>query len=151
MQKPAFHEQRNGAAVPVVAVDLADVALANRLAHEILGHSLDELSRPGRDLLTQLEELATARVKALLKENKENKHRATDISFSRRDIREFSGWTNTRLHIHLKELSDFEYMIADAGRNGMPFRYRLAYEGQGKDGQRFMLGLKNVEELRPQA
>jgi hypothetical protein len=151
MQKPAFHEQRNGAAVPAVAVDLDDVALANRLAHEILGHSLDELSRPGRDLLMQLEELAAARVKALRKDNPDSKHRATDISFSRRDIREFTGWTNTRLHIHLKELTDFEYAIVDAGRNGMPFRYRLAYEGQGKEGQRFMLGLKDVSALRGSA
>jgi hypothetical protein len=33
----------------------------------------------------------------------------------------------------------------------MPFRYRLAWEGQGKDGKRFVLGLKDVTELRPEA
>jgi len=37
----------------------------------------------------------------------------------------------------------------EAGRNGMPFRYRLAYEGQGKDGRRFMLGLKDADTLKP--
>ena len=68
--------------------------------------------------------------------------------FSRRDIREFTGWSNTRLHVHLKELVDFEYIVIETGRNGMPFRYRLAWEGQGKDGKRFMLGLTDPEKLR---
>ena len=43
---------------------------------------------------------------------------------------------------------DFEYIVIETGRNGMPFRYRLAWEGQGKDGQRFMLGLKDPAKLR---
>ena len=140
-----------GSTVEYIEVDPDDIALANRLAHEILGHSLDELSRPGNDLLLLLEELAKERLKALLKENPDSKTRATDLSFSRRDIREFSGWSNTRLHVHLKELVDFEYIVIETGRNGMPFRYRLAWEGQGKDGKRFVLGLKDVKELRPEA
>lgn len=155
MRKEVFYENRNGSAVPYILVDRDDVKLANRLAHEILGHSLDELSRPGRDLLLLLDEMVEAIIKRLKKEeNPSTTLRAGDrnpqrtaISFSRRDIREFTGWTNTRLHIHLKELADFEYIVVEAGRNGSPYRYRLAYEGQGKDGKRFMLGLKDVDGL----
>jgi len=55
------------------------------------------------------------------------------------------------MHVHLRELVDFEYIVIETGRNGMPFRYRLAWEGQGKDGKRFMLGLKDVAALRPEA
>ena len=150
MQKEIFYENRDGAAVAYVKADPDDIVLANRLAHEIMGHSLDELSRPGSDLLMQLEELAKERLKPLLKESPDSKARTTDFSFSRRDIREFTGWSNTRLHVHLKELVDFEYIVVETGRNGMPFRYRLAWEGQGKDGKRFMLGLKDMEGLRPE-
>jgi len=149
MTKEVFYEQRNGSAVPYINADLDDIALANRLAHEILGHSLDELSRPGNDLLLQIEELAKERLKARQKENPDSKLRTTDLSFSRRDIREFTGWSNTRLHVHLKELVDFEYIAIETGRNGMPFRYRLAWEGQGKDGKRFMLGLAELASLEP--
>ncbi len=154
MQKEVRTEQRSGTAVPFVLAGLDDIRLANRLAHEILGHSLDELSRPGQDLLMLLDELVEATAKRIGKANKTVKGEAqapsrTAISFSRREVREFTGWTNTRLHIHLKELADFEYVIVDAGRNGMPFRYRLAYEGQGKDGRRFMLGLKDADALKP--
>jgi DNA primase len=148
LQKEVFYENRNGIAVPYVKADREDIALANRLAHEILGHSLNELSRPGGDLLLQLEAMATERVKQQLKENPDNKPRTSDLSFSRRDIREATGWSNTRLHVHLKELVDFEYVAIEAGRNGMPFRYRLAWEGQGKDGKRFMLGLTAPEKLQ---
>ena len=134
--------------------DLDDIRLGNRLAHEILGHSLDELSRPGQDLLLLLDEMVEAIAKRIGKESKPAQGEAqapsrTAVGFSRREVREFTGWTNTRLHIHLKELADFEYVIVDAGRNGMPFRYRLAYEGQGKDGRRFMLGLKDADTLKP--
>ena len=62
-------------------------------------------------------------------------------------MREFTGWSNTRLHVHLKELTDFEYLVVEAGRNGLPFRYRLAWEGQGKDGKRFLLELKQPHEF----
>ena len=148
MQKEVFYEQRNGSAVPYIEVDRDDIALANRLAHEILGHSLDELSRPGNDLLLQLDELAKVRLTAMQKDNPDSKLKTTDLSFSRRDIREFTGWSNPRLHVHLKELVDFEYIVIETGRNGLPFRYRLAWEGQGKDGRRFMLGLTDPDKLR---
>jgi len=148
MQKEVFCENRNGSTVAYVKADPDDITLANRLAHEILGHSLDELSRPGNDLLIQLEDMAKERIKALLKQNPDSKMKTSDLSFSRRDIREFTGWSNTRLHVHLKELVDFEYIVIETGRNGMPFRYRLAWEGQGKDGKRFVLGLKDAKELR---
>ena len=153
MQKEVRTEQRNGAAVAYILADLDDIRLANRLAHEILGHSLDELSRPGQDLLMLLDEMVESIARRIGKEQRNATGGASPpgrpvISFSRREVREFTGWTNTRLHIHLKELADFEYAIVDAGRNGLPFRYRLAYEGQGKDGRRFMLGLHDADTLK---
>ena len=79
--------------------------------------------------------------------NDEHRQSRTNISFSRRDIREYTGWANSRVHRYLKELLDFEYLLIESGRNGTICRYRLAYEGQGKDGERFVLGLKEVENL----
>jgi len=155
MQKETRLEGNNGTAAEFIEVDLADMTLANRLAHEILGHSLDELSRPGRDLLLALDEMVKARLKEKKRDGDpatrlgagEHTPRGAGVLFSRREVREFTGWTNTRLHIHLKELVDFEYLAVDAGRNGLPFRYRLAWDGQGQDGKRFVLGLKDVADL----
>ena len=48
---------------------------------------------------------------------------------------------------HLKELVEFEYVMVESGRNGAVYRYRLAYDGQGKDGESFMLGLKDIADI----
>ena len=147
MVKTIEYENKNGTSVPYIKVDLDDIEIANILAHEILGRSLDELSRPSRDLLKQLDEMVEKIIKQKEPLNKECVPSRTRLSFSRRDIRQFTGWNNTRLHIHLKELVEFEYVIVESGRNGQLYRYRLAYEGQGKNGERFMLGLKEIKEL----
>jgi uncharacterized membrane protein len=129
---------------PYIEVDAEDIRIANDLSQEILGRSLDELSRPGRDLLMLLDEM----IERLWRElNKDAKLKRTDITFSRRDIREATGWSNTRVHRYLKELVDLEYVLVDGGKNGSRYRYRLAYEGQGKDGEKFILGLTPVDEL----
>ena len=121
-----------------IEVDAEDVRLANRLAHEILGHSLDDLSRPGRNLLLELEKMVRQRTK---------EQRPSSVSFTRREIREFAGWSNYRVHIHLRELVEFEYVSAESDRVNNTYRYRLLYDGQGKDGSKFVLGLSNVEGL----
>mgnify|MGYP006290284627 CR=1 FL=1 len=156
MQKEIRYARRNGESVPYIEVDLEDVRIANKLAHEILGHSLDELSRPGRALLLLLDEMVEQIVERLKKEsstggpggNPDHRQNRTSITFSRRDIREFSGWAHTRVHRYLKELIELEYVIQESGRNGSMCRYRLAYEGQGKNGERFMLGLTDPEDLK---
>ncbi len=147
MQKEVQYTKRNGKAVPYVLVDVEDVRVANTLAHEILGRSLDELSRPGRSLLLQLDEMVEKQVERLKKENPDHAPRRTSVSFTRREIREFSGWAHTRVHRYLKELIELEYVLIDSGRNGTLCRYRLAYEGQGKNGERFMLGLSDPDSL----
>lgn len=166
MQKEV-HRYPKSAAVPparrslgedgYVLVDVEDVRVANTLAHEILGRSLDELSRPSRSLLLQLDEMVEKQVERLKKEsstggpggNPDNAPRQrTSVSFTRREIREFSGWAHTRVHRYLKELIELEYVLIDSGRNGTLCRYRLAYEGQGKNGERFMLGLTDPEQLK---
>ncbi len=145
MQKEIMYEQNTGR--PYIEVDLEDIQLANWVTHEILGKCLGELSAPGRELLMHLDEMVEDRVKEVLEKNGNGKVQSTSISFTRRDIRESAGWSNARVHRYLKELVELEYVLVASGRNGTRYRYRLAYEGQGKDGSKFVLGLKPVEEL----
>ena len=105
---------------------------------------------PARDLLLQLEALAQARLAAQLKENPDSKTRQPIFHSAAGTSGSSPAGATPALHVHLKELVDFEYIVIETGRNGMPFRYRLAWEGQGKDGKRFMLGLKDMENLRPE-
>ena len=147
MQKKINHETRDGKKSSYINVDSVDITIATHLANEILGRSLDELSRPGRDLLMLLDEMVEVLWQKHHKNNQECALFRTDIIFSRRDIREYTGWANTRVHRYMKELTDLEYVLVESGRNGALYRYRLAYEGQGKKGEKFMLGLTPMENL----
>jgi len=78
-------------------------------------------------------------------------HALENFSFSRREAREFAGWAHARVYRYLRELVELEYVVIEGGRNGVLHRYSLAWDGQGKDGGKFFLGLKSPEQLRPLA
>jgi hypothetical protein len=73
------------------------------------------------------------------------------VTFSRRELREALKWSEYQLRTHLDELAQLEYVLPLSGRQGQPFRYRLLYDGQGESGDRFLSGLKSVEQLGQEA
>jgi hypothetical protein len=133
-----------GAVVPYIEVTLEDIAVANQLAHQVLGRSLDELSPQTRRLLMALDAMVTEASKAQVVERSE-------VRFTRPQVRERSGWSNTHVHIHLARLVDLEYLLVHRGSNGQSYVYELLYEGQGQDGSLFLPGLIDVEALRSKA
>ncbi len=133
--------------IDYIEVDLGDIALANELTSQILGKSLDELSAPARELLVTLDAYVEKCFHDLQDIDKENVPSRTRINFSRRDIRDFSGWSRTRVHTYLNELIEMEYVVHDSGKINSLQHYRLLYEGQGKDGAKFVPGLKSVEQI----
>jgi len=146
MQKPVKQLAATDAeaAVDYIEVGLGDIALANEMAVEILGRSLDELSGPGRRLLLLIEDLVTAKARA-------RGETAPGVCFTRRELREFARWSDYQIHHYLTQLVGLEYLVPVSGRNGQQFQYRLVWDGQGKDGERFVLGLKTEAELRKEA
>lgn len=149
LQKPIKTWGVNGSACEYIEVDREDIRLANELTTELLGQTLDELSRPGYDLLLQLERLAQPEPSdEQATETAKRKIGGSHASgFTRREIREATGWSQARVHRYLSELVDLEYVLTESGRNGQLQTYRLVYRGEGKDGQKFVLGLKAVDEL----
>ncbi len=132
---------------PYVEVDRDDIRLANDLANELLGHSLDELSRPGFELLQLLDKMRAEWVKTVATKPKQA-HALEDFSFSRRQVREFAGWAHARVYRYLRELVELEYVVLEGGRHGVLHRYALAWDGAGRDGKKFLLGLKSPDDLR---
>ncbi|MDD9920990.1 MAG: CHC2 zinc finger domain-containing protein, partial [Boseongicola sp.] len=133
--KPIRHHGVNGDRRAYVEVDKEDIRIGNELAVAILGRSLDELSRPGRDLLEELEQMHPGSGETA---KRQGPHAS---GFTRREVRERTGWNNTRVHRYLRELVELEYVIVENGRNGTALqRYRLLYNGEGKSGEKFVLG-----------
>ena len=137
-QRPVLSVEHGGVVVPYVEVTRGDVALANRLAHQVLGRSLDELAPQTRRLLVALDLMVRDECRA-------KKVERTEYRFTRRHVRERLGFGNTQLKVHLARLEEMEYVLVH--RDGQSASYELLYEGQGQDGQPFVCGLLDVEKL----
>ncbi len=140
-QRPTRSVSHHGQAVQYIEATIEDIAAANALAHEALGRSLDELAPQTRRLLLLIDEMVTEACERLAVER-------CDHRFSRRQVREFTGWGNTQLRLHFSRLEELEYLLVHRGGRGQSFVYELLYDGQGKDGQPFLCGLIEVEKLR---
>ena len=140
-QRPLKTVMHHAERVEYVEVTLEDIAVANRLAHEVLGRSLDELAPQTRRLLGLLA--------AMVREACERQAlaRAT-YRFTRRDVRRFTGWSDFQVRTHLDRLISLEYVLVHRGSRGQGFVYELLYDGQGQDGEPFVMGLVDVEGLR---
>jgi DNA primase catalytic core len=124
-----------------IEVMIEDIEVANMLANEVLGRSLDELSPQTRRLLLLLD--------AMVKEGCEVfKMRRSDFRFTRKDVRKFTHWSDFQVHTHLSRLVSLEYVAIRRGAQGSGFGYELVYDGKVQDGRPFLLGLIDVEELR---
>jgi len=127
MQKEVRKTTVNNEEVEYIEVSRKDIETGHKIASEVLGKSLDELSIPSRNLLEQVEKMVNERICELRERDQETLHKISDITFTRRQIREFSGWKNTRLHTHLKELIAMEYVILENGRTNSLQHYRLIF------------------------
>jgi hypothetical protein len=135
--KQATHE---GRPVEYVEVSAADIALANRLAHEVLGRSLDELPPQTRRLLHLVESYVAERAGKQAMDRKE-------VRFTRRELREALQWGDTQLKVHLARLEDLELIVAHRNGHAQRQHYELVYAGEGRDGGPFLPGLIDVEVL----
>jgi DNA primase len=133
--------QHEGQSIEYIEVTLSDIETANRLAHEALGRSLDELSPQTRRLL----ELVMGMVE---------KHCAaqaiarSDYRFSRRDVREATRWSDFQVKMHMHKLEELEYVLVHRGGRGQSFVYELLYDGAGRDGKPFLMGLIDGAALK---
>ena len=130
----------NGKALEYIEVALDDIATANRLAHEVLGRSLDELPPQTRRLLLFVDEMVSA-------ECERQKIERTDFRFSRKAVRAFTKWSDSQLKRHLHRLEELEYLLVHHGGRGQSLVYELVFEGQGDSGKPVLPGLIEIEKL----
>ncbi|HZZ81456.1 MAG TPA: hypothetical protein VFE62_23340 [Gemmataceae bacterium] len=142
-QRPVKTIEHQGQRVEYIEVSLDDIAVANQLAHEVLGRSLDDLPAQTRRLLDLIAAMVSAACVAKAIDR-------VDCRFSRRDVREHTAWGHTQLKVHLRRLEELEYLLVHRGGRGQSFVYELLFDGTAANngGQRVLSRLLDVEQLR---
>ncbi|MGQ2936748.1 MAG: toprim domain-containing protein, partial [Sphingopyxis sp.] len=138
-QRPIRTAQHRGRPLRYIEVTHQDIALANDLAREVLGRTLDELPPQTRKLLDLVRAWVAAECARL--------HvKPADFRFSRREIRSVTGWGDTQLKVHLGRLAELEYVLIHRVQAGQAHAYELLYAGGGEDGGKFVIGLSLPSE-----
>jgi hypothetical protein len=139
-QRPVKTVEHRGQKLRYIEVTREDIELANKLAHEVLGRTLDELPPQTRRLLGLLDEMATAECERLGLDR-------GDFRFSRRQVRERTGWGDTQLKVHLGRLVELEYVLGHrAGGHSQRLAYELVYASSDGGGP-FLPGLISAADL----
>jgi hypothetical protein len=112
----------DGEPLEYIEATLDDISAANRLSHDVLGRSLDDLPPQTRRLLAALVEYVKA-------ECDTQQLRRADLRLTRKEVRAAIGWGDTQLRIHLDRLVQMEYLLAHREGNGGRFVYELVYDG----------------------
>lgn len=140
-QRPVRTINHKGKVLSYIDVIPEDIKTANRLAHDVLGRTLDELPPQTRQLLKRLDKLVGA-------ECQQRSMARKDYRFSRRDIREATGWSDGQLKIHCSRLTDMEYLLVHRGGRGQSLVYELLYDGDPDSDGNHLMGLIDPEKLQ---
>ncbi|MFN7043238.1 MAG: CHC2 zinc finger domain-containing protein [Acidovorax temperans] len=128
--------------IEYIEATLADIELANRIAHEVLGVSLDELPPQTRRVLASVRELVHARMAAQGLPQRE-------VRFARGELRAATRTSDTQLKVHLARLAEMEYLLIHRAQRGQGYVYELLYDGDAQEGVH-LSGLIDVQALKTQ-
>jgi hypothetical protein len=118
-QREVKTTEHRGQILRYIEATREDIAVADRLAAAVLGRGLDELPPQTRRLYELIEAMVLERA------SKEASAREL-VRFSRREVREHTGWGHTQVKIHMQRLEELEYVLAHRGVRGQSHVYGLA-------------------------
>lgn len=123
-QREIKRVEHRGQVVEYIEVTREDIALANRLAHEILGRTLDEMPPQTRKLLLLIQKMVNEAAAA-------RNGKPCEVRFTRREIRDFTQWSDNQLKVHCMRLAEMEYLLVHGGSRGHLLQYELLWDGSG--------------------
>ncbi|MDP3515230.1 MAG: CHC2 zinc finger domain-containing protein, partial [Sulfuritalea sp.] len=133
----------HGRTVEYIEATLTDIETANRIAHEVLGRSLDELPPQTRRVLGLIVAHVAERAQA-------GALRRADVRFTRGELRAGTGWGDTQLKLHLARLAELEYLLVHRAERGQGYVYELLYDGDAATPMH-LSGLIDTEALKSHA
>ncbi|MGM3161606.1 CHC2 zinc finger domain-containing protein [Dickeya undicola] len=137
-QRAVKRVTHRGQVIEYIEVEKSDIALANQLAHEVLGRTLDEMPPQTRKLLLLIQ--------AMVGEQAQRQGcQPGEVRFTRRDIRAWTNWSDSQLKNHCLRLAEMEYLLLHGGSRGHLLQYELLWDGNTGDDPH-LCGLLEVDE-----
>jgi DNA primase len=133
--------EHEGAVIEYIEVALSDIELANQLAHEVLGRTLDELPPQTRKLLKIISEMVERDCAQL-------KIKPNEYRFTRKQVRDVTGWGNTQLKVHLSRLEDMEFLAIHSVARSKAIAYELMFDGAVDSDESHLMGLIDVSSIK---
>ena len=123
--------EKDGKEHKYIEVTLGDIALANELVLKFFPNSLDEMAPHTRRFTEQIAALISAK--------------DGDCSFTRKELRDHSGWSDWSVRKALDQLESLGYVRRVGGQNGIALRYELLIDATQEEKQNMLL--TEVEQL----
>jgi len=139
-QRPVHSVANGDRVLEYIESTRSDIEIAAELIKQVLGRSLDELPPQTRRMLLLIDDMVRAQCERLEMER-------ADYRFSRRDVRQFTGWSDAQVKRHLHKLEELEYLIVHHGGRGQSLVYELYFERPADPSQPFLPGLMDIEKL----
>lgn len=139
-QRPVKVIEHNGQPLHYIEVEKSDIEAANKIAAVVFGRTLDELPTITRKLLGVINDMVKSECKSQGIEQRVYR-------FSRKTLRDYSGWGNTQLKIHLKRLEEMEYVLVQKSGKWKQFEYELLYPLNEESVTNTQTGFMDVAQL----
>ena len=143
-QRKVYSIEHDGKVTEYINVTLSDIDKAGRIADEVLGRSLDELTPPSRELLKLIREMVVTK-------SRDKGITPQEYRFSRKDIRDYSSWSDFQVKTHISQLEEFEYLYSLTGRKGKEYVYELLVTDELHEDRPFLPGLIEIGQLKKKA
>jgi len=120
-QRKTHNTVINGEDLKYIEVVPDDIDKANALAAKVLCYSLNDLSAPSRQLLILI-------IRMVTEISEERRMPIPKIAFTRRMIREYTGWSNWQVRCYLPPLVDLEFIAYQSGSRANRYTYTVNRE-----------------------
>jgi DNA primase len=72
-----------------------------------------------------------------------------DYRFTRKQVRDWCGWSDFQVQKHMNKLAELEYVIVHRGGRGQLFVYEMIYDGVTCESTPHMMGLVEAGAENP--
>jgi len=120
----------DGTKMEYVQATQKDVDLALELGKDAFMRNIDDVSPTGRTLLRAIVDLVNDQQAILKRNDPETDRLLYEIPFTRKELRDRIGWSETQVRRNIDHLVDLGYIGRIVGRHGSTFRYVLLDTGE---------------------